>query len=61
MWYEGWRNDVCSKARGVVDVVKVCGFVEVHRKEREHMEFLLFSRRRIVDRFSVVARVIVGT
>ena len=29
MWYEGWRNDVCNKARGAVDVGKVCGFVEV--------------------------------
>jgi hypothetical protein len=34
----------------------------VHRKEeREHLEFLLFSKRAIVDKLSVVARVTVGT
>ena len=34
----------------------------MHRKEeRESLEFLLFSRRAIVDKLSVVARVIVGT
>jgi hypothetical protein len=34
----------------------------VHRKEeREHLELLLFSGQAIVDKFSVVARVIVGT
>jgi hypothetical protein len=34
----------------------------VHRKEeREHLEFLVFSGRAVVDNLSVVARVIVGT
>jgi hypothetical protein len=34
----------------------------VHGKEeREHLELLSFSGRAIVDRLSVVARVIVGT
>jgi hypothetical protein len=68
VWYEGWRNDVCSKARGVVDVAKVCGSVEVQcawkgrgREGTSGVPALFFSGRAIVDKLSVVARVIVGT